>query len=99
MYGNLKIKQTACLCDYRGNYGITSNTGSKAEGAIFLRRHILLCPLYINRSTMFLWNWYTFKKDNSVKIVLLPSEKRSTLKGKNLLPLGANSFLLGLTPF
>ena len=28
------------------------------------------------------------------KIVFLPSEKGSTLKGKNLLPLGANSFLL-----
>ena len=29
----------------------------------------------------------------------LPSEKGSTLKGKNLLPLGANSFLLEQTPF
>ena len=29
-----------------------------------------------------------------VSCKLGPSEKRSTLKGKNLLPLGANSFLL-----
>ena len=39
-------------------------------------------------------NWYIFKGDNSLKFVLLPSEKGSTLKGKNLLPRGANSFLL-----
>ena len=30
---------------------------------------------------------------------LFPSEKESTLEGKNLLPMGANSFLLGQTPF
>ena len=30
---------------------------------------------------------------------MLPFEKVSTLKGKNLLPTGANSFLLELTPF
>ena len=35
-------------------------------------------------------NQYTF---NSVNIILLPSEKGSTLKGKNLHLLGANSFL------
>ena len=29
----------------------------------------------------------------------LPPEKGSSLKGKNLLPMGANSFLLKLTPF
>ena len=28
-----------------------------------------------------------FKGDNSAKIILLPSEKRSILKGKSLLPL------------
>ena len=28
-----------------------------------------------------------------------PSEKGSRLLGKNLLPLGANSFLIALTPF
>ena len=31
----------------------------------------------------------------TVKIAAAPSEKGSTLKGKNLLPLGANSFLPG----
>ena len=41
----------------------------------------------------------SFKGDNSIKIVLLPSIKGSTLKGKNLLPRGANSFLLEETPF
>ena len=40
-------------------------------------------------------NRHTIEGDNSVKIVFLPFKKRSTLKGKNLLPLGANSFLLG----
>ena len=33
------------------------------------------------------------------KVFCLPSEKGSTLKGKNLLPVGANSFLLELIPF
>ena len=30
--------------------------------------------------------WYTFKGDNTVTFALLPSEKGSTLKEKNLLP-------------
>ena len=34
-----------------------------------------------------------------IKIIFLPSEKGSTQKGKNLLPNGANSFLLEQTPF
>ena len=46
---------------------------------------------------------YTFRVSNSKfknsKLFLLPSEKRYTLKGKNLLPLGANSFLSEQTPF
>ena len=33
------------------------------------------------------------------KLNLIPYEKKSTLKGKNLLPLGANSFYLELTLF
>ena len=37
---------------------------------------------------------YTYNRGNYVKIIWLPSEKGSTLKGKNLLPVGANSFLL-----
>ena len=41
-------------------------------------------------------NGYTFKGGGAifVKSFCLPSEKGSTLKGKNLLPLGAGSFLL-----
>ena len=39
-------------------------------------------------------NGYTLRGGNSFKIVLLPSEMVSTLKGKNLLPLGAKSFFL-----
>ena len=35
----------------------------------------------------------------SVKLFYLPSEKGSAVKGKNLLPLGANSFLLEQTIF
>ena len=35
-----------------------------------------------------------FQGDSSVKLILLPFEKGSALKGKNLLPLGANSFAL-----
>ena len=34
-------------------------------------------------------NANTFKVDNSFQIILLPSERRSTVKGKNLHPLGA----------
>ena len=37
---------------------------------------------------------YTFRGGNPVKLFCLPSEKGPSLKGKNLLPLGANSFLL-----
>ena len=33
------------------------------------------------------------------KVICLRSEKESTLKGKNLLPKGENSFLLERTPF
>ena len=42
---------------------------------------------------------YTFKRSNSVKMFLLPQWKGSIVKGNNLLPLGANSFLLEKTPF
>ena len=35
----------------------------------------------------------------SVKFILSPSEEGSTQRGKNFLPVGANSFLLELTPF
>ena len=44
-------------------------------------------------------NGYIFKGDQSDKWILLPSEKGPTLKGKNLLPIGANSFLLEEIPF
>ena len=43
-------------------------------------------------------NGYTSEDDISIRFCF-PSEKGSTLKGKNLLPLGANSFLLELNPF
>ena len=39
------------------------------------------------------------KGDKSVKIDLHSFEKGSTLKGKNFLPMGANSFLLEQIPF
>ena len=38
-------------------------------------------------------NGYTFKGDSSGKLSCFPSGKGSALKGKNLLTLGANSFL------
>ena len=44
-------------------------------------------------------SWNTFWGGNSGKIVLSSTKKGSTLKGKNLLPMGANSFLLEWTPF
>ena len=43
-------------------------------------------------------NGHTIKVDNSCEIIFLPPENEFTLKGKNLLPLGANSFLLEVTP-
>ena len=43
---------------------------------------------------LFKRNGYTFKGGNFVKFILSPPEKESTLKGKSLFPLGANSFLL-----
>ena len=47
---------------------------------------------------------FFYKEDNFCDFVCFPShkapsEKRCTLKGKNLLPMGANSFLLGYTSF
>ena len=39
------------------------------------------------------------KKAALSKLFLSPSGKGSTLKGKNFLPVGANSFLLESTPF
>ena len=41
----------------------------------------------------------SFKGGNSSDIILPPSEKECTIKGKNLLLLGANSFLLEYTSF
>ena len=41
---------------------------------------------------------YTFEGVN-LKVFFFPSEKVCTLKGQNLLPLRANSFLLELTLF
>ena len=40
----------------------------------------------------------TLSEENLSKFLCLSSEKDSTLKGKNLLLLGANSFLLKRTP-
>ena len=42
---------------------------------------------------------HTFKGDNSIKIILLPSEKGFTLKGKNLLPKGSKFFPFRVNPF
>ena len=42
---------------------------------------------------------YIFDEGNSVKVILLPSVKGSTLKGKNLLGSGANSSLVRAGPF
>ena len=44
-------------------------------------------------------NRYTVRGRNSLKIALSPSEKGSTLYGKNLLPLGANYFPYRIDPF
>ena len=42
-------------------------------------------------------SWYTFRETTLVKL-FFPSEKGSALKWENLLPLGANSFILEQTP-
>ena len=41
----------------------------------------------------------TLSGETMSKVFSSPSEKGSILQGKNLLPLGANSFLVELTPF
>ena len=43
-------------------------------------------------------NGYSFKGSN-YQYAYIPSKKGSTLKGRNLHPVGANSFLLGETLF
>ena len=54
-------------------------------------QHTLLCGQNIR-------GIYTLSREATLlKLFCLPSEKRSILKGKNLLPLGANSFLLEKT--
>ena len=56
-------------------------------------------PKYANTyHTSLKGSWYTFKGDNSVRMFLLPFVKGSALKGKNLLPSGANSSFLEETP-
>ena len=52
------------------------------------------CIWYINLKG----SSYTFKGDNSIKTLLPQYWKGSSLKGNNLLPLGANHFLLKKTP-
>ena len=56
--------------------------------------YFLYSMLYL---IIFKGNGYTLKGDNSV-IDFACFEKGSTLKGKNLLPVGANSFLLEKIP-
>ena len=41
----------------------------------------------------------TLSGEEIINNFCFPSEKGSTLKGKNLLPFGANSFCLELAPF
>ena len=42
----------------------------------------------------------TFTRETTLaKLFLLPSEKGSSLKGKNLLPRGANSFIFRVDPY
>ena len=62
-----------------------------------LARDLTVCQYHmscVKRKGVFNGKCISFKGGNSVKIVLPPFRKGSTLKGKNLLPLGANSFLL-----
>ena len=44
-------------------------------------------------------NGYSFRDGNSEHSFAPPSEKGCTVKGKNLLPMGANTFLLQYTLF
>ena len=78
----------------------------KAEGSklmpIFVPRflyHDILVVYTKNTHIFFPFLRYmdTLTRGKSVKIVYFPSENWSPLKGKNLLPLGANSFLLEKT--
>ena len=50
---------------------------------------------YISQSSqVILGKWCTCGGGKSVRFVFFPPEKDSTLKGKNLFPMGGNSFLL-----
>ena len=56
---------------------------------------ILLGSLRVTVYPFSLWGNYTLSGgDISIKIVCFPSEKKSTLKGKNLPQVGAKFFLL-----
>ena len=69
---------------------------SEKRSTLFLGEHSFLL-IYPNVSGLLKGNEYTFWGDTSVK--LFCSGKGSILKGKNLLPLGANSFVLEYIPF
>ena len=49
-------------------------------------------PRHMLWGTMFMWNWYSFMDGNTVRADCAPFEKGCTVKGKSLVPVGANSF-------
>ena len=82
-----------CMCAWGWGKFCTSRIAPAEKGGNIFTLEIRIDSL---RSTVVRLkvNQYIFMGGNSVKIVCCRFEKESTLKGKNLLPVGANSFLL-----
>ena len=84
-----------CTSKLSGNCQMSSLTIMPWEDLFREFGPSLVCSyLSIYIICLFKCNWKIFKGDSSVKIGLIPSEKASTLKKRNLLPRGANSYLL-----
>ena len=86
--------QKACQCLWRKERKLILEAEQKQEKLGTSQLTAIFISFLPNLWRTFKVNGYTFKGDNSVKMGCLLSEKSSSLKGKNLLPLGANSFLL-----
>ena len=84
------------ICQVPRNKPATFPSFSKGREPVSLSNDRVMAYHTLKHRILGLREMNTFRGDNSVKIFCSPhppSEKQSTLKGKNLLPMGANSSL------
>ena len=78
----LRLYEVSCLRDFRKRFTTAWQVYTTRWND---PRHMLW-------GTMFMWNWYSFMDGNTVRADCAPFEKGCTVKGKSLVPVGANSF-------